>query len=343
MSLKKIAELTGTSPATVSRVLNHPDYQCHNADLMEQIRKTARELNYIPNQNARNLKLGDASPCVRQKNPSIDILLARFDSLDKDPFFSELFRCIETESHKMNCTIGRILNVFDITLDSTHQKPPKFDGGLLILGKCPAEVADSALRCYPGVLAIDRNPMDYKMDEVICSGSKAAHLAVEYLLELGHTKIAYIGDCNMEARYMGYYECLIAHKIALTYDYIIPTNQTREDGYRAFFEILSRETRPSAIFCANDITALGFLEAMRESNRRKKQQAYRPAVISIDDIKEASNMSPLLTTVRIPKEDMAHLAVLTLLDRLQKGHREPVRLELPCQLMIRESCNAYLS
>ena len=51
MSLKKIAELTNTSPATVSRVLNHPDYRCQNPDLTEQIRKTAREMNYIPNQN----------------------------------------------------------------------------------------------------------------------------------------------------------------------------------------------------------------------------------------------------------------------------------------------------
>lgn len=341
MSLKKIAELTHTSPATVSRVLNHPDYQCQNPDLMDQIRKTARELNYIPNQNARNLKLGGVSCDSKIKRPAIDILMARFDSLDKDPFFAELFRCIETELHKTNCSIGQILNVPDVTLTYTQKGRPK-SSGLMILGKCPAEISDTLIRRYPGVIAIDRNPTDYKMDEVTCNGSKAAFMAVEHLLSLGHTKIAYIGDCNMEARYTGYYECLSAHKIPLAYDYIIPTNQTREDGYRAFYEILSRDLRPSAVFCANDITALGFLTAMKKSNGRKKQQAYRPAVISIDDIKEASDISPLLTTVRIPKEDMAHLAVLTLSDRLQKGHREPVRLELPCQLMIRESCGVHI-
>lgn len=180
------------------------------------------------------------------------------------------------------------------------------------------------------------------MDEIVCSGSHAAVLAVEYLIELGHKNIAYIGDCNTESRYMGYYECLLSHKIPLTYDYIIPTNQTKEDGYRAFYEILAKAKRPSAVFCANDVTALGFLSAMKECNGRKKKQTYRPAVISIDDIEEASLCKPLLTTVRIPKEDMAHLAVLTLTDRLNKGHSENICLELPCQLIVRESSGVHI-
>lgn len=336
MSIKKIAELTGASPSTVSRVLNHPDYQCQNPAMTEQIRQTARKLNYVPNPNARNLKLGASGSECLSKSYVIDILLARYDSLDKDPFFSELFRCIETELLKTNCSIGKIWNVSDITSNKNDTKKQAADG-LIILGKCPFDIVDKMMHRFSGIIAIDRNPMDYKIDEVICNGSKAAFMAIEYLIGLGHTKIAYIGDCNMEARYMGYYECLTSHHIPLTYNYIIPTNQTKGDGYRAFHEIKSNDKLPTAVFCANDITAIGFLSAMKESNGRKRKQIYTPAVISIDDIHEASNISPLLTTVRIPKEDMAHFAILTLLDRLKKGHRESVRLELPCQLMIRES------
>lgn len=341
MSLKRIAELTGTSPATVSRVLNHADYHCQDPLLTEKIRQTARDLGYIPNQSARDLKLG-STYSKQTGSYVIDILLARFDSLDKDPFFAELFRCIETNFHKMNCSIGNIRNVPDIAFITSKQAPLKADG-LIILGKCPGELADELIRTYPAAIAIDRNPTEYKMDEVVCNGSLAASMAVEYLIRLGHTHIAYIGDCNTESRYMGYYEALQAHKLPLTYDSIIPTNQTKEDGYRAFYEILSKPQRPSAVFCANDITALGFLSAMQESNGRKKKQAYRPAVISIDDIEEASHVTPLLSTVRIPKEDMAHLAILTLLDRLNKGHRENIRLELPCQLIVRESSGPCLN
>lgn len=341
MSLKRISELTGASMSTVSRVLNNPSYQCQDREMTEKIRETARKLNYVPDQNARNLKLGDTLPKQRSNKYIIDILLARFDTLDQDPFFSELFRCVETEFHKQNCVIGQILNVPDISLIHSYGKQTRANG-LLILGKCPSDIVDDLLRQYQGTIAIDRNPMEYRMDEVVCNGSLAASTAVEYLIELGHTKIAYIGDCNMESRYMGYYECLLSHKIPLTYDYVIPTNQTRADGYRAFERICNCQTRPTAVFCANDVTALGFLQAMKEKNGRRKKEVYRPAVISIDDIEEASRVSPLLTTVRIPKEDMANLAVLILKNRLQKGHKEAIRLELPCHLMVRESSGVHL-
>lgn len=341
MSLKQISELTGASIATISRVLNNPSYQCQDHELTEQIREAARRLNYIPNENARNLKLGDTAPSSPSERYIIDILLARFDTLDQDPFFTELFRCVETEFHRQGCAIGEILNVPDISLLHEQNRQTRADG-LVILGKCPADIVDYLLLQYQGTIAIDRNPMDYKMDEIVCNGSLAASTAVEYLLDLGHTKIAYIGDCNMESRYMGYYECLLSHKIPLTYDYVVPTNQTREDGYRAFERICNCKNLPTAVFCANDITALGFLQAMKEKNGRRKKEIYRPAVISIDDIEEASRTSPLLTTVRIPKEDMVHLAVLTLKDRLQKGHKECIRLELPCHLMVRESSGVHL-
>lgn len=342
MSLKKISELTGASIATISRVLNNPDYQCQDPSMTDKILEAARSMNYVPNQNARQLKLGNNENSGNESGKYvIDVLLARFDALDKDPFFREMFRHVEAEFYKQNCSLGTILTVPDISRMNTTNERTRADG-LLILGKCPADIVDTLLRKYRGTIAIDRNPMDYKMDEIVCNGSLAATTAVEYLLELGHRKIAYIGDCNMEARYMGYYECLLSHKIPLTYDYVIPTSQTREDGYRAFERIFEYEKRPTAIFCANDVTALGFLQAMKDKNGRKKKQVYRPAVISIDDIEEASHFSPMLTTVRIPKEDMIHLAVLTLRDRLQHGHKEYIRLELPCHLMVRESSGVHL-
>jgi DNA-binding LacI/PurR family transcriptional regulator len=342
LSLKAISEATGASVSTISRVLNNPSYQCQNPDMTEKIREAARSLGYVPNQNARQLKLGSHDKSINEAGRYVvDILLARFDTLDKDPFFSEVFRIAETEFYKQNCTVGKILNVPDISLITANNMHTRADG-LLILGKCPADIVEELLRQYRGTIAIDRNPMEYKMDEVICNGSHAAAIAVEYLLELGHKKIAYVGDCNMETRYMGYYECLLSHKIPLTYDYVIPTNQTREDGYRAFERVLTCKNRPTAVFCANDVTALGFLEAMKEKNGRRKKQIYRPAVISIDDIEEASSFSPMLTTVRIPKEDMVHLAVLTLRDRLMKGHKENIRLETPCHLMVRESSGVHL-
>ncbi len=340
MSLKKIAQMTGASVATVSRVLNHPDYQCQDKNLTERIRQAARELDYVPNQNARQLKIGSCKNTAKEKPYKIDILLARFHSFGEDPFFEELYRYIETECYQLNCIPGQILHVPDISILGAENRLRA--DGMLVLGKCPQTAADIILRKYHGVVAIDRNPMDYRMDEITCNGAHAAGMAVEYLLELGHTDIAYVGDCTMEARYSGYYECLLNHKISLIYEYIVPTNQTRQEGYQAFHRLKSLHKPPTAVFCANDVTALGFLQAMKDGNGRRRKQVYRPAVISIDDIEEAVRFSPMLTTIQIPKGDMAHLAVLTLKDRLQGGHQACVRMELPCHLMVRESSGMYL-
>lgn len=340
MSLKKIAQMTGTSVATVSRVLNNPDYQCQDRNLTERIRQAARELRYVPDANARQLKLGNRGHSGTQRQFTIDILLARFDSLEEDPFFAEMYRYIETECHKQNCVPGQVLHVPDISVLGKGKRLRA--DGLLVLGKCPQAAADTVLRKYRGVAAIDRNPMDYRMDEVTCNGARAAVMAVEYLLELGHTDIAYVGDCTMEARYSGYYECLLNHKISLIYDYIVPTSQTRQEGGQAYYRLAALPKPPTAVFCANDVTALGFLQAMKEGNGRRKKQVYRPAVISIDDIEEATQFSPMLTTIRIPKGDMAHLALMTLKDRLLGGHQGCVRMELPCHLMVRESAGMYV-
>lgn len=203
-------------------------------------------------------------------------------------------------------------------------KIPDADG-LILLGKCPAELIPFLKNQYRSLIGIDRNPTNFDYDEIICDGTTAASVAMDYLILLGHKKIAYIGGCSYEARYIGYYQSLISHKLPLDHGNIYPTSQTREEGYQMMKTILKKETLPSAIFCANDSTALGVLEALKKSRRRK----YIPSVISIDNIREAQMCSPSLTTIDIPKREMAHHAVALLLDRIRCGHSENIRMELP--------------
>lgn len=341
MSLKEIAKLTGTSVSTVSRVLNNPFYHCQDEKIAERIRQKARDLNYVPNDSARRLKMGNSKSFSGNEIYRLDLLVTRFDSLETDLFFREVFSCLETEFHRRNCIVGKILNIPDISVCKESRPFPPANG-LIILGKCPTDLVEHLSKIYPAILAIDRNPTDYRMDEVVCRGTQAATLAVEYLLSLGHTKIAYIGDCNQEARYMGYYECLLTHKIPLIYDYIVATRQTKEEGARAFERMAALAKPPTAVFCANDMTAIGFIEAMHGFNLRKRKNTFSPAIVSIDDIEEASLVSPMLTTVHIPKEEMAHMAVLTIRDRIEGGHRICTRTELASHLVVRESSGFHI-
>lgn len=353
MSLKEIAKLTGTSVSTVSRVLNNPQHRCHADGLARQIWETAARLEYIPNETARSLRRG--LPAAEQPF-IVDILLARFDSLEEDAFFSELFQYIKEELFHTGCVLGEILNTVDITnLTNLNQAseqipfarehnagmiiPVKENTGLIILGKCPSMLITPLKKRYACITGIDRNPTDYEYDEVICNGQTAAEKAMEYLISLGHKNIAYIGDCTSEARYIGYYQTLLKHKLPLNHMNIHPTGQTMQEGYQATLSILNSATRPTAIFCANDSTALGVLRALK----KHKQKGYLPSVISIDNIIDSQKTTPMLTTIDIPKQEMSHLAITLLLDRKNKRHEENVRLELPCRLIERESCTYLYS
>lgn len=356
MSLKEIAKKAGTSVSTVSRVLNHPEHNCNDPVLAEKIWDIAQSIHYLPNSSARNLRLG----ITEQAEPfSVDIFLTRFDSLDQDFFFRELYHYVKDELIGQNCHLGRILSPLNILspeedkqkmkavpyksssalLSESQNNPSMFTAektntGLIILGKCPGELLPILKKRYAHIIGIDRNPMDYEYDEVVCNGTTAAEIAMEHLISLGHRNIAYIGDCTYESRYIGYYQVLLNHKIPLTHENIYPANHTREEGYRIMQTILQSDRRPTAIFCANDSTALGVLQAIRQNKKR----GYFPSVISIDNIKESQHTEPMLTTIDIPKKEMAHLAVMLLNDRKNGSHREHVRIELPCRLIIRESC-----
>lgn len=357
MSLKEIATLTNTSISTVSRVLNHPEHRCNNPELAQRIWDAAAKLNYIPNTTARNLRLGVSENTTPY---TVDIFLTRFDSLDKDVFFLELFQYLKEELLSSGCLLGDVLHPVDI-LNLAHSSEKnghipyqsslkvaapvpaltpsgisrKEDTGLIILGKCPADMVPILKKRYSCIAGIDRNPTDYEYDEVVCNGTTAAQKAMEYLISLGHKNIAYIGDCTYEARYIGYYQALLDHRLPLNYANIHPTSQTQEEGFSVMQTIIESPNQPTAIFCANDSTALGVLQALK----RRKKKGYLPSVISIDNIHASQYTSPMLTTIHIPKKEMSHLALTLLLDRKNKLHEENVRLELPCRLIERESCS----
>lgn len=91
---------------------------------------------------------------------------------------------------------------------------------------------------------------------------------------------------------------------------------------------------PNGIYCANDITAIGMLKCLKKYGRRR----FSPSIIASDDIEEAQNVVPMLTTVRLPKDEMGRLAVSLLLNRIRGEHTSVLRMEFEGKLIIRSSC-----
>ena len=347
MSIKKIAEKAGVSPATVSRVLNNPNYKCSVPGLRDKIWKTAIEMNYVPNEAARNLKKGVSAK--QEKTWYINILMTRTDSSTTDPFFAELLRVIESEIHDKNCILSKVwyMSVFsddrkcrrenlDRLIDGMYDEVEGKRDGLIIIGRCNKEALKKLNKKYKSVVSVNRNSTNYEVDEVLCDGKKIAAAAVEYLISLGHKNIGYIGQCHSEDRYNGYLETLKKYDLDVIPEYVIETKQTEAEGYEAMEKFFQSDDMPTGIYCANDISAIGMLKCLNKFRNRY----YMPSIISSDDIQEAQFTRPMLTTVSLPKEDMGKFALYLLLDRLKGGHSGIVRMELEGRLMIRNSCSS---
>ncbi|WP_075679580.1 LacI family DNA-binding transcriptional regulator [Roseburia sp. 831b] len=345
MSIKKIAKLAGVSTATVSRVLNNPDYHCQDAGARDRIWKAAMEINYTPNEAARNLKRGQIQI---EKTRYIHVLMTRTERNNADPFFSEMLHVVESEIHKQmhilskvwymslfsddrQCRLKNLTKIVDELYEETEGKCD----GLIIIGRCNVEALKKIKRRFVNVVSINRNSTNFEVDEVTCDGKKIAEKATEYLIELGHTEIGYVGECRHEKRYQGYVDAMKKHGLEPAVSYIYETKQTEEAGYEVMQKILKTEYWPTGIYCANDITAIGMLKALRKS--RKKHITI--SIVSSDDIEQAQYTIPMLTTVALPKYEMGKFAVSLLLDRINKEHSSVITMEFEGQLKIRESCS----
>lgn len=342
MSLKKISEMVGVSPSTVSRVLNNPDHKCADESMKKKIFEAARTLEYIPNEAARNLKYGAGTS---QEQSHVNILVTRGGY---DPFYSQVLRIIEIYAIKQKFLISNIwynttfsdfskadFGEINKVLDEMFAKCDTASTGLIILGKCDETGLSLLKKRCKNMVSINRNSIKFSIDEVICDGSRIASTAVEYLISIGHRKIGYVGDTIDEARFVGYQNTLFGHNIPMDLRYVYSNGLGYDWGSTALEYFSKLADPPTAIYCSNDTTALGMLNRIQKSRSRY----YHPSVISSDNIDEAQFSDPMLTTVDIPKELMVKYALELLRDRMNGGHKEKIKIEFEGQLIVRESCS----
>lgn len=344
MSIKDIAKKVGVSPSTVSRVLNNPAYKCSSEELRRRIWQTAVEMNYAPNEAARRLKTGKGKE--QKKTYYINVLLTHTDQLAMDPFFRELLDCVETEVHSNFCVLSKVwvnsLFSDDVKCKKTDLKSV-IDGmfgevsdradGLIIIGRCSSSALAIWGKKYRSIVSINRNPTGGVIDEITCDGSRVAYIAVKHLFDLGHERIAYIGERENEARFLGYKKALEEKNIPIDERYVIDNKLARVQGGDIIRSLAAMENGPTGIYCANDIIAVGMLWALNSLGTKY----YHPAVIASDDIEEGQRTRPMLTTVRLFKEDMARHAMYLLLDRIKGGHEGIIRMDIAPQIIARGS------
>lgn len=308
-SMRDVAELAGVSQRTVSNVVS--DYVHVKPETRRKVRQAIVALRYRPNVAAQKLRSGKTG------------LLALAIPEIATPYFAELADHIQRAAEERGSTLlidqtGGLLERELLVLEGYRSNI--IDG--LILSPLAVTADDLAQRDldFPTVLlgeSIDKGGLLHiSVDNV-----SAARTATEHLLSLGRLHVAAVGAPLVEStvgpaapRFQGYREALKAAKRLFSPDLVFPTARwTREEGYEIGKRIAAAHPDIDAVFCFNDVLALGLMKGLIDSGRRVPEDV---AVVGWDDINEASFSTPRLTTISPDKGQIARLAVTGLLDRV---------------------------
>lgn len=330
VSIADIARVAGVSHTTVSRALRGSSLI--SADTRERIQHLAEEMGYMPNAIAQSLQT--------RRTSTIGLVITSI----ADPFLSDVVRGVEEVAREAG---------FSVILSATHNDPEqemaiietfhrrRVDGMLVASSRITSEYKERLDRIQvPTVLINSQAESDNKLLHWVAVDDRGgAQRAVEYLIQLGHRAIGYLGVSSRprsnRQRLLGYQEALAVAGIAGRDEWtvIMSANEASPDedvaAGRASLSCLL-DAGVTAIFCANDMIAIGILTACQALDVAIPQHL---SVVGFDDIRMASYVIPALTTVCQPKVEMGRLATQLLLDLLNNlpGQNHLLQPELICR------------
>ena len=328
LTIREVADLAGVSAATVSRVLNGRAEVSPRA--RDAVMRVVQEYGYSTNRTARGLSAGRTGlagvtlPLLHHSYFSV-ILAGASEAFSEHDMGVVL--CPTYHEHDREVTL----------LERLMQGTT--DGAVLVL---PAESSEELAALhehgYPFVIVDPPTSPDERVPTVSAGHSSGASEAVEYLLGLGHRRIAAVtgprGWIATEERLRGYHGALAAAGVMPTPELEVESDFSVSGGRDAVMGLLALDEPPTAVFAFNDMLAIGAMDAARESGVRLPDDL---SIVGFDDTFEASIVTPALTTVRQPLAEMGRMAVALLVRLLQQQRIEALHIELGTTLVVRDS------
>lgn len=326
ITIKDIAKLAGVSHTTVSRALN--DSNLIKEETKIRIKKIAKELQYVPDRNARAL--------VNAKSNNIGLFFSSIVEGTSPEFFQEVVRSI---SKALSQEYNLVINAMTHYRNYNEINKKDYDGIILVSQTQKDDIFIKAMmdKEIP-IVVLNRDVQNLDVMNVLGDDEAGVYEGVSYLIKRGHKEIGFItGREDFESttlRKMGFIRALRDYQIEPLHHYIVLGDYSMDSGYKGMMGLLKLEKYPSAVFCSNDDMAFGAVKAIGEA---KLQIPNDIAIMGFDDSLFAEYMIPPLTTIKRPIGDISRQGVELLLGLIEDKEIATQKIYKSSSLIIRES------
>jgi len=329
-TLKDVADKAKVSISTVSRVINKEPLV--KPKTREKVEAAISELNYRPNRVAQRLR------SINTKNKLIGLVLPDI----QNPFYVDVVRGVEECAYQHNFAV--MIGNFDqderkekLYLDILQSE--SMDGLIVAPSHGRDQNIARVMENGYSVVCIDRGLIGMDVDVVKVNNEAGAYGAIDYLIGLGHRKIAHITGhpqipTTME-RVAGYEAAMARNDIEIDDRLIKSSNSDYQSGAALMQELLELPDPPTAVFTANNLLTLGALKTIHKKGLSIPDDI---SIVGFDDMYWSMSLNPPLTAVRQSGYDIGNKAAELLLQRIANPDRQTSSLVLDTELIVRQSC-----
>lgn len=324
-TMKDVAKIAGVSTATVSRAMMNPDKVSEKTRL--KVERAIAESGFSPNAMARSLR--------RSESKTVVIIVPDIANM----FFANIVQGIQSVAlqHGYKVLLGDSIHTVEqakVYLDLVSSK--QADGIISLTAELPKEIRQGT--SIPMVMACEYFP-DFPIPTVRVDNKKSANRAIEYLLDIGHTRIGCISGPVENPlcvdRKAGYCDALTKAGLKFEDNAIEEGDFSFQSGYSAFMS-LYQAYEMTALFCFNDMMALGAMKAAMQLGVKVPEEL---SIVGFDDLLFSEYVNPELTTIRQPQEDIGKAAMHVML-KILSGGKVTQDTVIPTQLLVRSSCSS---
>ncbi len=317
-----VARKALVTPGTVSNVITGK--RPVSVGTRARVLAAMEELDYRPNLLARGL--------VQQRTQTIALLIPNITN----PFYPEVAEEVERMVKAQGYHLFLVCHTLDAAVERDHLDAligRMVDGLLIVPGT--ANLADVKDRLPVVLLLSEESQSAESLPTVAIDFRHAGELAARHLLDLGHRRVAAVPELPFHAsRLEGFRTTLAAAGVTLADECVRVGASTVESGYRAAADLLALPQRPTAVFATNDLMALGVMEAAADVGLRVPRDL---SIVGLDDIMLGAHVRPSLTTIAVPKRQLAAEATDLLLRHIEEGLRSPPPVVVRPHLVVRRS------